>query len=240
VIFYAFAIVTVVSAFLVVFSRNIVHAAFSLLFTLFGVAGLYAILGADFLAVTQVVVYIGGILVLVLFTVMMTRIPKGEMRRRGLDRYVPGGIFALALFALLYKVITGTDWPLRSPGVPEATTAEIGTNFMTSYIFPFEYVSLLLLVAMIGAAILIRESKMKPEDIEAARAASYSGEEITEKAGGETATTGSAATENRSEAAAEAGGAAGSATGASTGTGTATESGGPAETPETASEEEQS
>jgi NADH-quinone oxidoreductase subunit J len=155
---------TVIPGFFVVFSRNIVHAGFSLLFTLLGVAGLYAILGADFLAVTQVVVYIGGILVLVMFTVMMTRIPIG-VRRRGLDVHVPAGIFAVALFALIYKVITSTEWPLRSPEAAMATTAEIGTNFMTNYIFPFEYASLLLLVAMIGAAILIRERKLTPEDV---------------------------------------------------------------------------
>ena len=166
-IFYAFALVTVISGFLVVFSRNIVHAGFSLLFTLFGVAGLFAMLGADFLAVTQVVVYIGGILVLVLFTVMMTRIPRGQ-KRRGLDRYVPAGIFSLVLFALLYKVISSTDWPQHVPAAAEATTAEIGTNFMTNYIFPFEYASLLLLLAMVGAAILIRERKLRPEDLEQA------------------------------------------------------------------------
>jgi NADH-quinone oxidoreductase subunit J len=155
-IFYGFALLTVLSGFFVVFSRNIVHAGFSLLFTLFGVAGLYAILGADFLAVTQVVVYIGGILVLVLFTVMMTRI---------LDLYVPAGIFALLLFAFLYRVITGTDWPVRAPGVAEATTAEIGAKFMTDYIFPFEYASLIILAAMIGAAILIREFKRTPAGV---------------------------------------------------------------------------
>jgi NADH-quinone oxidoreductase subunit J len=159
-VFAVFALLTVVSAFLVVFSRNIVHAGFSLLFTLFGVAGLYAVLGADFLAITQVVVYIGGILVLVLFTVMMTRIPSGKIRRRGLDLYVPAGLFALVLFALLYRVVTSTVWPVREPEAAQATTAEIGTNFMTSYIFPFEYASLLLLVAMVGAALLIRESKL--------------------------------------------------------------------------------
>jgi NADH-quinone oxidoreductase subunit J len=164
-IFYGFALLTVLSGFFVVFSRNIVHAGFSLLFTLFGVAGLYAILGADFLAVTQVVVYIGGILVLVLFTVMMTRIPKGSAQRRGLDLYVPAGIFALLLFAFLYRVITGTDWPVRAPGVAEATTAEIGAKFMTDYIFPFEYASLIILAAMIGAAILIREFKRTPAGV---------------------------------------------------------------------------
>lgn len=169
-IFYVLALLTVIPGFFVVFSRNIVHAGFSLLFTLLGVAGLYAMLGADFLAVTQVVVYIGGILVLVMFTVMMTRIPIG-FRRRGLDLHVPAGIFAVALFALIYKVITSTDWPLHTPEEPAATTAEIGTNFMTNYIFPFEYASLLLLVAMIGAAILIREPKLTPEHVENSGAA---------------------------------------------------------------------
>ena len=71
-IFYGFALLTVASAFVVVTVRNIVHAAFSLMVTLFGVAGLYVFLQADFLAATQVIVYVGGILVLILFGVMMT------------------------------------------------------------------------------------------------------------------------------------------------------------------------
>ncbi len=159
-VFFALAALTILSAFFVVFSRNIVHAGFSLLFTLFGVAGLFAALGSDFLAVTQVIVYIGGILVLVLFTVMMTRIPRAPAAARGreLDRLVPAGIFALLLFALLYKVITGTRWAAVSPlPAPEAKTALLGSQFLTTYLFPFEFVSLVLLVAMIGAAILIRD-----------------------------------------------------------------------------------
>ncbi|MEK6571394.1 MAG: NADH-quinone oxidoreductase subunit J, partial [Bacteroidota bacterium] len=72
IVFYVFALVTVVSAFVVVFSKNIVHSAFSLLFTFFGVAGLYVLLNADFLAVTQLLIYVGGILILLLFGVMLT------------------------------------------------------------------------------------------------------------------------------------------------------------------------
>jgi NADH-quinone oxidoreductase subunit J len=158
-VFYAFAVLTVLSGFFVVFSRNIVHAGFSLLFTLFGVAGLYAYLGADFLAVTQVIVYIGGILVLVIFTVMMTRIPKGSTPRRGHDRHVPAGILAFLLFALVFMLVVRTPWPELLPSEPQPTTGQIGQKFMTDYIFPFEYVSLILLVAMVGAAILIREFK---------------------------------------------------------------------------------
>lgn len=160
-VFYLLAALTVLSAFFVVFSRNIVHAGFALLFTLFGVAGLYGMLGADFLAATQVIVYIGGILVLVLFTVMMTRIPRGPGGARGLDRFVPAGIIALLLFALLYKVITGNPWAERAPEPPAGTTARLGLAFLTDYVFPFEFASLVLLVAMIGAAILIRERGLK-------------------------------------------------------------------------------
>ncbi|MFO7652678.1 MAG: NADH-quinone oxidoreductase subunit J [Candidatus Krumholzibacteriia bacterium] len=165
-IFYLFAALAVVSGLFVVFTRNIVHAGFSLMFTLLGVAGLYGVLGADFLAVTQVIVYIGGVLVLVLFTVMMTRVPLRRRTRQGLDLYVPAGIFALAVFAVLYRLITDTAW-LASASEPQPTVAEIGTAFMTTHIFAFEYVSIALLVAMIGAAILIRERR--PQALETAQ-----------------------------------------------------------------------
>jgi len=157
-IFVALALLTLVPAVWVVFSPNIVHAGFALLFTLLGASGLYAYLGADFVAVTQVMVYVGGILVLVLFTVMMTRVPQAGRKRHGLDHLVPAAIFALAVFGLLYKAITAIQWNAVATA-PQPTTAEIGANFMTDYIFPFEYVSLVLLAAMVGAAILIREKK---------------------------------------------------------------------------------
>jgi len=161
-VFYGFALLTVLAGCFVVFSRNVVHAGFALMFTLIGVAGLYAILGADFLAVTQTVVYIGGILVLVLFAVMMTRVPVHDAPRRGLDRMVPAGVFAVGIFALLYKVATGTAWPVVEPGAAVPTAKLIGVKLMTDAIFPFEFASLVLLVAMIGAAILIRERRAEP------------------------------------------------------------------------------
>ena len=73
----------------------------------------------------------------------------------------------------LYKVISGTDWAVKAVGDPHPTTAEIGANFMTNYIFPFEYVSLVLLAALIGAAILIRESKGSDGDTEAEEPAEH-------------------------------------------------------------------
>ena len=163
-VFYLFAATTVLSGFFVVFSKNIVHAGFSLLFTLFGVAGLFAMLGADFLAVTQTMVYIGGVLILVLFVVMMTRIPGQDIPKRSFDRKIPAGVFSVPIFALVFKVINGTEWNVLPVDAPEATISMIGQKLLTDFLFPFEYASIVLLLAMIGAAILIRERKIEDEE----------------------------------------------------------------------------
>ena len=152
---------TVSSALLVVTVRNIVHAAFSLMVTLFGVAGLYVFLQADFLAATQVIVYVGGILVLILFGVMMTS-GRLEMRihiERG--QLLLGGIVALALFMLLLTVIANTPvWKNRiddGTALPP-TTEKIGELILDGpFLLPFEVVSVLLLVALIGAALISRK-----------------------------------------------------------------------------------
>ena len=160
-IFYGFALTTVGSALLVVTVRNIVHAAFSLMVTLFGVAGLYVFLQADFLAATQVIVYVGGILVLILFGVMMTS-GRLEMRihvERG--QLLLGGVVALALLMLLLTVIANTPvWKnLTDDGTQMSpTTQEIGKLILNGpFLLPFEVVSVLLLVALIGAALISRK-----------------------------------------------------------------------------------
>ena len=160
-IFYGFALMTVGSALLVVTVRNIVHAAFSLMVTLFGVAGLYVFLQADFLAATQVIVYVGGILVLILFGVMMTS-GRLEMRihiERG--QLLLGGVVALALLTLLLTVIANTPvWKNRTDDGTELppTTEKIGELILNGpFLLPFEVVSVLLLVALIGAALISRK-----------------------------------------------------------------------------------
>ncbi len=177
-IFYALAALTLVPALWVVGSPNIVHAGFNLLLTLLGVAGLFAWLGADFLAVAQLMVYIGGVLVLVLFTVMMTRVPQAREADSGAKRAILPGLFALGVLVVLLLVATGTHWGAPALTDAQPTTAEIGANFMTSYIFPFEYVSLVLLAALIGAAILIREPRGTEEDDEAGAAVETAEEEV--------------------------------------------------------------
>ena len=160
-IFYSFALLTVGSALLVVTVRNIVHAAFSLMVTLFGVAGLYVFLQADFLAATQVIVYVGGILVLILFGVMMTS-GRLEMRihiERG--QLLLGGVVALALLMLLLTVIANTPvWKNLTDDGTELppTTERIGELILNGpFLLPFEVVSVLLLVALIGAALISRK-----------------------------------------------------------------------------------
>ncbi len=160
-IFYGFALMTITSALLVVTVRNIVHAAFSLMVTLFGVAGLYVFLQADFLAATQVIVYVGGILVLILFGVMMTS-GRLEMRihiERG--QLLLGGVIALALLMLLLTVIANTPvWKNLTDDGAELppTTERIGELILNGpFLLPFEVVSVLLLVALIGATLISRK-----------------------------------------------------------------------------------
>ena len=160
-IFYGFAFLTIASALVVVTVRNIVHAAFSLMVTLFGVAGLYVFLQADFLAATQVIVYVGGILVLILFGVMMTS-GRLEMRihiERG--QLLLGGVVAVALLMLLLTVIANTPaWKnLTDDGTKfPPTTERIGELILNGpFLLPFEVVSVLLLVALIGAALISRK-----------------------------------------------------------------------------------
>ncbi|RKU34957.1 NADH-quinone oxidoreductase subunit J [Candidatus Poribacteria bacterium] len=160
-IFYGFALLTVTSGIVVVTVRNIVHAAFSLMVTLFGVAGLYVFLQADFLAATQVIVYVGGILVLILFGVMMTS-DRLEMRihiERG--QLLLGGTIALALLMLLLTIIAKTpQWKnIVDEGEQlQPTTERIGNLILNGqFLLPFEVVSVLLLVALIGAALISRK-----------------------------------------------------------------------------------
>jgi NADH-quinone oxidoreductase subunit J len=160
IIFYVFAFITVVSAFIVVFSRNIVYSAFSLLFTFFGVAGLYVLLNADFLAVTQILIYVGGILVLLLFGVMLTNKVVNVELKTGTLHTVPALILVAvvsgSLCGLFYSAWKGVGTP---QSMMQTTTKTLGELLMTSYLLPFEIASVILLVALIGAAFTARRTR---------------------------------------------------------------------------------
>ena len=156
-IFYLVAAVTVGSAAMVAFSRNIIHSAFSLLGTFAGVAGLYVFLGADFVAGVQVLVYVGGILVLILFAVMLThRITDVQITNRAAGR-LPALVVVAILFALLVQSIGETAWAKAKEVVYKATTGSIGDLFLGDYLLPFELASLVLLAALIGAVVIARQ-----------------------------------------------------------------------------------
>lgn len=158
-IFYFFAVIIVVSAAMVVFSRSIIYSAFSLLFTLFGVSAMYVYLSADFVAVTQIVVYVGGILILLLFGVMLTNKITQERLLTDVFNFAPSLAIMLAIMgALLYTFLYRAKWAL---GIERTTTVvePIGYLVMTQYVLPFEIVSILLLVALMGAAYLARSEK---------------------------------------------------------------------------------
>ncbi len=155
-IFYMFAVMTIGSAAVVVFARNLIRSAFALLFTFFGVAGLYAFLGADFLAATQMVIYVGGILVLLLFGVMLTHKLYDLNLKSETYQFFPALGVVLAVFILLATVLLRARWHGEMQSNPAPTTAAIGTLLMNDYILPFEAASILLLVALIGAAKTVR------------------------------------------------------------------------------------
>lgn len=158
-IFYLFAIFTVGSAAFVVFTKNVVYAAFALLATLFGVAGLYIFLHADFLAAIQVLIYVGGILVLIIFGVMLThRVMDVELRVKTIQVF-PSLLVLILLMVVLVTVAVETRWPVGSPEEISSTTRGIGKLIMTDYLLPFEIVSVLLLMALVGAAVLARREK---------------------------------------------------------------------------------
>jgi NADH-quinone oxidoreductase subunit J len=156
VVFYFFAALTLASAGVVVFARSLIYSAFGLLFTFFGVAVLYVFLGADFLAATQLMIYVGGILILLLFGVMLTHKLYDLKLRSETFQFLPALLIALSVFAMLAGIAIRTTWHAHAQRLPNPTTAEIGQLFMKDYILPFEVASVFLLVALIGAAMLVR------------------------------------------------------------------------------------
>jgi NADH:ubiquinone oxidoreductase subunit 6 (subunit J) len=159
--FYIFAAVTVLSAGVVVFSRNLLYSAFALLFTLSGVAALYALLGADFLAVTQVLVYVGGILVLILFGIMFTQ-KVYDVRAEAMSfKRARAAVIGVIVFVSLMGVVRSVPWP-QAVRQPQPTSAAIGDLLLSEYLLPFEAISVLLLVVLIGA-VLVGKKEVEEE-----------------------------------------------------------------------------
>jgi NADH-quinone oxidoreductase subunit J len=156
-IFYFLAATAVVSCGAVVFARSIVHSVYALFFALASMAGFYAMLGADFLAVTQVVVYVGGILVLLLFGILLTSqshllLTPASVRAHVLTSIVGAAVFLLLLFVVRHV----SQLPVTVAAAPTPTVEPLGEHLLGPHLFLFEFASLTLLVALVGAAYLVR------------------------------------------------------------------------------------
>lgn len=170
--FWMITVVVVGSAALAAFARNIVQAAYALFFTLLGVAGYFAILGSSFLAITQVVIYVGGILVLLMFGVLLTNRPLQAKTQGELGRYMIASVAGgLLLIGALARIIFTTPWMVSGSGssVPKPETAAIGNMLLgsaqpsagvdTYYLLPLELAGMLLLLCLLGAAYLVRRQE---------------------------------------------------------------------------------
>ena len=146
----------VVTACIVTFSRNLMHSAFALLGTLFGSAVLFGLLSADFVAVTQLLVYVGGILILILFAVMLTsEIADTKLTNRSVGVKFAAPLVA-AVFLMMVICLSGVDLVKQGTKDYVSSVHGIGNALLTDYLLPFEVVSLLLLGALVGAVVLVR------------------------------------------------------------------------------------
>lgn len=158
--FYLLAAAAVVSAAGVAFLRNIVYSSFSLLGTLAAVAGLYLWLGADLLGVAQLIIYVGGVMVLLLFAVLLTH-RISDVRVSNLAMGVQVGVpAAVAFTALCCKVVWLAPWPVapESATIWSPTTARLGDALLREYVLPFELLSVVLLVTLVGAMVVARRA----------------------------------------------------------------------------------
>jgi NADH-quinone oxidoreductase subunit J len=162
-LFYFFAIVAIVASLLVIAQRNPMYSVLLLIASFGALSGLYILLDAPFVAVTQIIVYAGAIMVLFLFVVMLLNAPHEDtgldtrvhpMLRPGAMRF--GAVLAVALVAELVWALTSGSGSGSFPSGPVISVATIGRRLFTDYAFPFEVTSVLILVAMVGAVVMAR------------------------------------------------------------------------------------
>jgi len=157
--FYLFAALTVGSALAICLGRNIVRMATSLFFGLGSVAMLYFLLAANFIAAIQLIVYVGGVLILLIFGVMLTsKSPWARFEpKRG--EMVAAGLVCVSLLVCLIVLLTGAEWKTSAVAAAGPEVRDLGKRLLTYYLVPFEAAGVLLMIVMVGAAHLARQEK---------------------------------------------------------------------------------
>jgi NADH:ubiquinone oxidoreductase subunit 6 (subunit J) len=157
---YLFAGITLLSALLIVFTRNLLYAAFCLLLSLLGISALYVLAGADFVAIAQIVVYVGGVLILLMFGIMLTtRTHKDTMPLSENRNLIWGALLGGGILGLIFKIIAEVNfnelpWIKSSKIIQESTVYQLGLSLSTDYLLGFELIALLLLIALMGASLI--------------------------------------------------------------------------------------
>lgn len=153
-LFYIFALIILIFAVLMVSSKNLVHSALFMIVVFIGVACVYVMLQADFLAVVQILVYVGAISILLVFGVMLTRRDDMSRSNPGNDHRKMAFFVSLVLFGVIVWKVLATKWPIIASEAVQPTVGPIADLLLGKYIVPFEAAAVLLLVAMAGAIIL--------------------------------------------------------------------------------------
>ena len=165
-LFYLFGGLAVVSATTVLFAKNILYAAFALVITFLAVAALYVLANAEFVAMTQIMIYVGGIIVLLIFGIMLTNKISGNPLATSAGNRIVGTTIALSLAVILIYAIFKINFAIisaQATAEPINNVNHIGIGLMTDYLLPFEISGIILLAALVGAA-TIASNKVKSNE----------------------------------------------------------------------------
>jgi NADH-quinone oxidoreductase subunit J len=159
VVFIVLSGVTLIGALGAVTSRNLFHAALFLVLSFIGVAGFYILLEAEFLAMVQLLVYVGAISILIIFAVMLSRRMMSPDFKAQNEQWAWGLVAAVALFVILAFILLRVAWPVADVSVPDDMMTELGKALLDpeQFLLVFEVASVLLLVALVGAVVIARE-----------------------------------------------------------------------------------
>jgi NADH-quinone oxidoreductase subunit J len=164
VLFFILAGFILACAVIVVFSKNIIHSAFSLLGVFAGVAGLYGLVVANFIAAVQLLVYVGGVLVIILFAIMLTRGIQDARQSNPSTGLIAANLVGVIVAVILITIAVTFPWQTKSVTEIASTVPLIGNALLDKYLIPFEILSVLLLAALIGAVMLVRK-EIKSENL---------------------------------------------------------------------------
>ena len=159
VFFYIFAATVIAGGLGVVLIRNTVYAALFLIASLLGVAGIYILLSTEFLALVQVLIYGGAVMVLILFALMLTRLEDYRSKRFDGDQKPLAAVAAIALLGLFIAMFNQTEWPRDIGEITTVPFTDIGDALFGRWAVPFEIASLVLLVALVGAVVIAMQEE---------------------------------------------------------------------------------